>query len=99
MLLAEKLAADKALHGQAFNFSNELQITVLELVDRILKLMGSKLVPDVRNQASHEIRHQYLNAAKARRALGWKPMFDLDEGLRRTIQWYTEFLNHADAQG
>ncbi len=41
MLLAERLAADRGLAGQAFNFSNELQVTVLQLVDRILKAMGS----------------------------------------------------------
>jgi CDP-glucose 4,6-dehydratase len=92
MLLAERLAANPDLRGQAFNFSNEIQVTVLDLVKRILALMGSDLEPDVRNQASHEIRHQYLSAAKARRDLQWQPLFTLDEGLRRTIDWYRDFL-------
>jgi CDP-glucose 4,6-dehydratase len=38
----------------------------MEPVQRIIALMGSDLDPDVRNQASNEIRHQYLSAAKAR---------------------------------
>ncbi|MEI7901518.1 MAG: NAD-dependent epimerase/dehydratase family protein [bacterium] len=88
MLLAEKIAADRSLAGEAFNFSNELQITVLDLTSRILSLMGSDLAPDVRNEASNEIRHQYLNAEKARARLGWAPIFDIEEGLRRTIAWY-----------
>ena len=92
MLLAEKLAADPTLRGRAFNFSNEIQITVRELVDRILQMMGSSLESDVRNEANNEIVHQYLSAAAARRDLGWKPTFSLDEGLRRTIEWYREFL-------
>lgn len=92
MLLAERLAADPSLRGEAFNFSNELQITVLEIVQRILDLMGSTLTPDVRNEASNEIRLQYLNAAKARRCLQWEPLFTLDEGLQRTIQWYKDFF-------
>lgn len=92
MLLAEQLAARPELRGEAFNFSNELQITVLELVQRILALMGSDLEPEVRNEASHEIRHQYLSAAKARAVLGWRPLFTLEEGLQRTIAWYREFL-------
>jgi CDP-glucose 4,6-dehydratase len=92
MLLAEKLAARPELRGEAFNFSNELQITVLELVQRILTLTCSPLVPDIRNEATHEIRHQYLSAAKARTQLGWLPLFDLPEGLNRTITWYKEFL-------
>jgi CDP-glucose 4,6-dehydratase len=92
LTLAERLAADKNLIGHAFNFSNESRISVSELVDRILALMKSDLQPDVRNEAVNEIREQYLSAAKAREMLGWKPLFTLDEGLRRTIDWYREFL-------
>ena len=93
MLLAEKLAEDPRLRGRAFNFSNELQITVLDLVRRILDLMDSKLEPDVRNEAQNEIRHQYLSAAKAREELGWKPLFELEEGLRKTVDWYRKYFN------
>src|SRR5437764_3838951 len=42
-LLAEKMAADPTLRGEAFNFSNEIQVTVLDLVRRILRLMRSPL--------------------------------------------------------
>jgi CDP-glucose 4,6-dehydratase len=54
--------------------------------------MDSDLQPDIRGQASNEIRHQYLSAAKAREKLDWAPLFDLDTGLRRTIDWYAGFL-------
>jgi len=92
MSLAERLAADPSLKGHAFNFSNETQVTVLELVQRILKLMDSNLEPEILNEAVNEIREQYLNAEKARHVLGWRPLFTLDEGLRATIEWYREFL-------
>ena len=92
MLLAQQLSTDNSLLGQAFNFSNETQVSVSELVERILKLMQSDLEPDVRNEATNEIRDQYLSARKAREILDWKPLFTLDEGLRRTIDWYREFL-------
>jgi CDP-glucose 4,6-dehydratase len=95
MTLAEALAKNPSLSGEAFNFSNEIQVTVLELVERILALMNSELKPDVRNEATHEIRHQYLSAAKARRDLNWQPLFTLDEGLERTIAWYQNFLGVA----
>ncbi len=90
--LAEKLSELPRLGGHAFNFSNEIQVTVLELVEQILKLMGSNVKPEILNQASNEIHHQYLSAAKAREMLHWNPLFALDEGLRQTINWYREFL-------
>ena len=92
MLLAERLTADKKLIGSAFNFSNEAQITVLDLVDSILKKMDSKLKPDILNQASNEIRHQFLSAERARTQLNWRAQYSLDEGLERTIAWYKEVL-------
>jgi CDP-glucose 4,6-dehydratase len=96
MLLAEKLARNPELAGESFNFSNELQVPVLELVQRILRHMGASQEPEILNQAANEIMHQYLSAAKARRMLDWKPLFTLDEGLRRTIEWYKGFFAHAD---
>ena len=92
MLLAEKLAAKPELRGEAFNFSNELQITARDLVKKILDRMGARLEPEIRNQASNEIRHQYLSAEKARTLLGWRPLFSLDQGLDAAIKWYQEFF-------
>ncbi|MGI4787745.1 MAG: GDP-mannose 4,6-dehydratase [Janthinobacterium lividum] len=92
MLLAESMAKNPSLRGEAFNFSNELQVTVLELTQKILDVMGSDLKPDIRNEASNEIKHQYLTAAKARRMLDWEPLYTLDGALEKTIKWYTDFL-------
>lgn len=89
--LAEKVV-DLNLGGQAFNFSNEIQLTVLELVNKILKIMGSDIKPIILNQGSNEIIHQYLSAKKARILLGWSPNYTIDEGLSKTIEWYKDFL-------
>jgi CDP-glucose 4,6-dehydratase len=92
MLLAEHLTCKPELRGQAFNFSNESQISVLDLVNLILRKMRSDLKPEIQNQAFNEIRHQYLSAERARRMLNWTPQFTLDEGLERTIAWYKGVL-------
>lgn len=94
MLLVEGLAARPELAGEAFNFSNEQPLTVLALVDHILRLMQSDLQPEVRSEATHEIRHQYLSARKARQFLNWQPLFSLESALQLTIQWYTDFFAH-----
>ncbi|MEC1634149.1 GDP-mannose 4,6-dehydratase [Bacillus mojavensis] len=91
LLLAEKME-EHNLAGEAFNFSNEIQLPVLELVEKILKKMNSNLKPKVLNQGSNEIKHQYLSAEKARKLLNWTPAYTIDEGLEKTIAWYTEFF-------
>ena len=90
--LAEAMASNPDVLGQAFNFSNEAEITVLEVTRLILRLMGSSMEPDVRNDASNEIGYQALNAAKAREALGWRPMFNLEQAMGQTIDWYRQFF-------
>ena len=93
MLLAEQLAARPELAGQAFNFSNEVRLTVIDLVREILHLMGSDLEPSVMNSASNEVRETYLTAERARRELGWSPRFSVEEGLERAIAWYRDFVS------
>jgi CDP-glucose 4,6-dehydratase len=93
MLLAERLAGDDALRGAAFNFSNELQLTVRDMVEKILALMGKKPDFEVRDEATNEIPHQYLSAKRAREQLGWHPLFSLDDGLKKTIDWYGKFVS------
>jgi len=94
--LAEALAQDQGLAGEAFNFSTEQPATVLAIVQQILALMGTPSVkPVIQNQAPNEILRQHLDASKARQRLDWRPRFDLEEGLRRTIDWYRTFFHDA----
>lgn len=97
MMLAEQLASRPELAGHAFNLSNEIQITVLQLVERLLAAMGSSLSPQVLGEASHEIKHQSLCAEKARTMLGWEPLFTLEEGLKRTVEWYSNYFEQEIA--
>ena len=90
--LAEHLAENRELIGDAFNFSIEQPMSVLQLTELILEGMGSDLRPDVRDEAVNEIRRQYLSAAKVRETLGWRPLFSLEQGLDITIDWYRGFL-------
>jgi CDP-glucose 4,6-dehydratase len=92
LTLAEALATRPELRGEAFNFSYDASLTVLELVDRIMHLMGSTLTPNVRNVIAGEIPVQRLDPAKAREVLGWRPTYALDDGLRHTIDWYTRYF-------
>ena len=89
LLLAERIAEAK---GEAFNFGTGEQVQTLDLVQRIIRLVGKTLEPRVMLQTkiAREIDAQYLSAAKVEARLGWKAEINLDEGLGRTIAWYRE---------
>ena len=91
VLLAENLKK-KGLGGEAFNFSDENPLTVLELLKEIYKASGVNQDYKVLNRAKCEIRHQYLDSAKARRILRWRPKTELRQGLKMTFEWYRNFL-------
>jgi CDP-glucose 4,6-dehydratase len=88
--LTETMAEDPDLRGEAFNFSAETPMSVLEVVALLQRLVGTDLEPDVLATAKNEIPSQYLSAAKARKLLGWSPRWTLEEALAETISWYRE---------
>jgi CDP-glucose 4,6-dehydratase len=92
LLLAQKLAENPGLRGRAYNFSYENQLSVTDIVSMIQARMGSQIAPIILNEASNEIRHQYLSAERARKELAWAPSFNMEEGLDRTIAWYRALL-------
>ncbi len=93
LALAERMC-EPAIHGEAFNFSSETPLSVLELTHTILRLLGREdLAPLVLNEAKGEIQHQYLSAEKARRLLEWRPKYTQDESLLQTIAWYKNFFS------
>lgn len=92
LFLAEHLNSVE-VQGEAFNFSNESRVSVMEIVDKIRELMRcGHIEAKVLNQAKGEIRNQYLSSEKAKQVLGWKVTYSLEEGLKETIDWYLRFL-------
>ena len=89
LLLAEKI---QEVIGEAFNFGAGAPVQMLDLVKRVIKAAGKegRLEPRVllQQKIEREIDAQYLSADKAETRLGWRAEIGLDEGLRRTIDWY-----------
>jgi len=95
LLLAENI--DRAgVRGKAFNFSNKEPVSVIDLVKTIVRLMNREdLSPVVLNEASHEIKYQYLSSEKARTLLGWRPSYLIEKGLIETIGWYKAYFERV----
>ncbi|OGS03967.1 MAG: sugar dehydratase [Elusimicrobia bacterium RIFOXYA1_FULL_47_7] len=87
IMLAEQLVSKK-LAGEAFNFSDENPINVIQFTKMIYDALLMKPDYKILNNAKYEIMHQYLSSKKARKILGWKPAYSLKQGIRRTVEWY-----------
>jgi len=84
------------IRGEAFNFSSESHVSVIEIVNAIRRLMGREdLEPIILNEVRAEIKDQYLSSAKARKLLEWEARYTFEEGLRETIAWYQEYLGKS----
>lgn len=91
LTLGERLAEDASVSGEAFNFSIGERLTVLDIVNMTLRMMGrTDLTPVIQNIASSEIREQYLDASKARTMLGWEPKYAMEQAIEETVAWYRE---------
>jgi CDP-glucose 4,6-dehydratase len=86
-------ANKEGVRGHAFNFGPNRPYSVVEIVSALQCLMHcADLSPQVLGGARSEIRDQSLDSQKAKRTLEWEPLFTLEEGLLRTIQWYKDFF-------
>ena len=94
LTLAEYIAS-KGLGGEAFNIGNEQPLSALDVVNAVLRVTGSSLVPVVLDHTDSEIPSQFLDCSKARTILGWRPHFTFDDALRETVAWYRKHLTGA----
>ncbi|HEY6532737.1 MAG TPA: SDR family NAD(P)-dependent oxidoreductase [Acidimicrobiales bacterium] len=92
LLLAEALRRDPTLYGEAFNFSYEMQIQILDLVGRLIDLTGSSVTPIVTEGVTAEIPHLHLASDKVIDVLGWQPSVGFEAGLERTVAWYGDYF-------
>jgi len=93
LLLAERI---EEVRGEAFNFGAGEPLAILQLVQLIIRLAGKEgqLEPRIllQRKIEGEIDAQYMSSEKAAARLGWRAEVGLEDGLRRTIQWYRQHL-------
>ena len=91
--LAESITK-KNIYGEAFNFSTESRMTVIEIVSKIRSIMNREdLEPQILNLNLKEIPEQSLSEEKAHEILGWYSKYDLEKGLSETVDWYKNYFN------
>ncbi len=80
---------EKGMDGEVYNIGGEAELTNLELTKKILELMGKDetFIQFVKDRPGHDFRYS-LDSSKLK-ALGWSIQYPLEEGLQKTIEWYT----------
>ena len=80
------------LRGRAWNAGWGSPLSVREIVDRLIVVSGADVAPDVQGTGTPpgEIDRQYLDSTAIRDELGWRPEVSLDDGLRRSFEWYRD---------
>src|SRR5215212_1268924 len=95
LIRAVRLSATaRGVGGEVFQIATSAETTVQELTDRLLPALAAAGIDDVevRKTAARrgEVRRNYADTSKAHRMLGWKAEVGLDEGLRRTVDWFVD---------
>ncbi|HDQ22821.1 MAG TPA: dTDP-glucose 4,6-dehydratase [Candidatus Uhrbacteria bacterium] len=75
--------------GQTYCLGGDSEITNIELTRKILGLMdqGEEMIEFVKDRPGHDLRYA-MDYTKAKNELGWEPLVDLEQGLKKTIDWY-----------
>jgi CDP-glucose 4,6-dehydratase len=82
---------DPERRGRAWNVGGE-PVPVLDVVERLVRISGKDLEPDVQGEPAAGPDRQELDFSAIRRELGWAPAWDLDRGLAATYAWYDAHL-------
>ncbi len=93
LVRAVRLAAERpGVGGEIFQIATSSETTVLELVEKLIPVLSDFGIEDVEIQHAAprpgDVKRNYSDTSKARRMLGWQAEVSLEEGLRRTAEWF-----------
>lgn len=76
--------------GETINLATGGQVVLNNLVDKLNVILGTDLPPIHGDERKGDIKHSRADVEKAGDLLGFEPVVNFDEGLRRTVAWYQE---------
>jgi UDP-glucose 4-epimerase len=92
-ILANLLACDASsseVAGKVFNVATGSRVSLNSTFRLLKKIIGFEGKPNYSNERTGDIKHSLADITQARRHLGYEPLVDFEEGLRRTVEWYKQ---------
>ena len=96
LLLGQKMYEEPSKYCEGWNFGPNLDsiVPVWEIGEKIIKYFGSgKLQDNSKEGELHEAKLLVLDITKVRFNLGWKPRWDIDKAIEKTVEWYKKYSN------
>lgn len=90
-------AASDDANGEIFNLGADDPLTLRDTAEMMIRVSGNgtyRIVPFPEDRKSIDIGDYYADYRKIRAKLGWKPSTALEQGLKRTIEYYRKFSSH-----
>jgi CDP-glucose 4,6-dehydratase len=92
LFLAEQTET-KNIQGEAYNFSRDEPLSVLDIYREVCSVVVGKYVePKILSTTTSEIKDQHLDSSKARKELGWNSNVSLELGITKTLEWYIKYF-------
>lgn len=86
-----KVSLDKIHRNRIFNIGSGHPYSVYEVIEKIVAISKKNVSIDrIKDEREFEIKAQFVSSAKAKRLLGWRSKTTLEEGLKKTIRWYSK---------
>lgn len=76
--------------GKVYNVGTGRSISVLQLVDELNRLLGTRLKPEFAPPRPGDVRHSCADITRARHELGYHPTVTFEQGLERTLRWHLD---------
>ena len=88
----------KGKSGQAYNISANNEISNVQIVHKILEIMGKSndLIEFVEDRPGHDQRYS-LDSSKIKNEFGWSTKINFEEGIRKTIEWYEKNFSYYES--
>jgi dTDP-glucose 4,6-dehydratase len=84
-------AAINGVHGFVYNIGSGVELTNVELANKLIEVMGTGSIRFVTDRLGHDLRYS-VDSSRAREHLEWRPKTKLEEGLKITCEWYIYLL-------
>jgi UDP-glucose 4-epimerase len=81
-------SAPSTVSGRVYNIACGSSLSVRDMLQEICRLMGKPYGPQFGPARAGDVLHSWADISAAQRELGYSPVVDLPEGLRKTVEWY-----------